>query len=145
MSKDSDALLIEMFDGVDLTATVPEIPDIEMSKLMERVDNAPAGAANGLVRKLMYLDLLERVLGEVPAPAPASLPTEVGVVPSAGPNTGTASGTKPKDSARRQKLRQLLIDAGISMNAYNEETISSLLVSMDAYISDSIKISRRVG
>jgi hypothetical protein len=107
-------------------------------------DPAVSGAANGLIRKLAYRDLVEKLLGEVPAaPEPALLPTEVGVIPSARPNTGTPSGTKPKDSARRTKLRQLMADAGVVLSKYDQEAIESLLDAMEAYISDSIKISKR--
>jgi hypothetical protein len=141
MSNDANAMFIEMFDGVDLN--VPVLPE----QLPELKLHAPrvAGSANGLVRKLMYHDLLEKVLGEVPAPEPASLPTTVGAIPQERPETGTASTTQPKDSPRRAKLRQLLVDAGLVLSYYDEETVESLLDAMDAYISNSIKISRKVG
>src|SRR5579864_6062304 len=67
----NDWILTEMFGDVNLTDSVlpEELPEIKLH------DPKTAGAANGMVRRLMYNDLLEKVIGQdavfVPPPFPS--------------------------------------------------------------------------
>jgi len=136
-----DALLIEIFDGFDLRPSLPELTDIEMTKLMGAIEESPiTGAADRMIKQILFEDFVKDVLGDMPAPEPASLPTVQGHVPSKKPNTGRVS-------ARRQKLESLLESTfargGVEIESFGEDLISHLLDSMESYIATAIREETR--
>jgi hypothetical protein len=123
--KDS-TLFIEMFDS-DLEMLSQSLPEA----LPEVVIPEPRtpGAANGLIRRLMYTDLLEKTFGESP------------VIPPLVPDPGRP--VKP-DSPRRRKLRQMITGSGIAPSGYSQEAVEGLVSAMEAYLADQIGSVRSV-
>jgi len=130
----NEAIAEEMFIDIDLTASV--LPE-QLSSLEAVAEGRSTGAADGLIKQVMYSDLIKDML-DVSIPEPAPFPTRAGAVPNKRPNTGSVS-------ARRKKLEQILTQSGVTIENYPKETIQALLDSMESYIDGAVRISRKVG
>jgi hypothetical protein len=82
---------------------------------------------------------LSKSAAESAATAPALFPAKPGVIPFARPNTGTRA-RSPKSTARRGKLREMFVDAGITVTGSNAQTLESLLDAMEAYVENAISL-----
>jgi hypothetical protein len=139
MNSDSNVLVVEMFDGLEFGPTLPEIADIEMARVLAEVDARMCkGAGDLVVKQIECADFLKAVLGDVPAPEPAPLPTVAGQIPASKPNTARS----PKSTARRKKLQALITDSGLLIADYPKEAIESLLTAMEAYVENAIQGAR---
>jgi hypothetical protein len=136
----NDSLLVQMFDGPHLEATLPVV-SIDMDRIVQQIDDAPthSWAGGEIVRQVAQADFLKDVLGDVPAAEPAVLPTKPGLIPSSRSDTGTTT-RSPKSATRRKKLKEMLTDSGIQITNYTQETIEHLLDSMESYVETAVRI-----
>jgi hypothetical protein len=152
-----NSLFLEMFDEGEPTPykAVPTIPDdLDFYWLEGATKLADRQAADKDIQRVAFSELMDALVGEVRIPEPKFQKTYAsplikavfgGVVvggPSPTVNTSPASVKKPSPSQRRQYLRQLIEDAGITANDVNRDTIERLLDEMEVFVDGNVKTAR---
>jgi hypothetical protein len=152
-------LFVEMFDDSEPTKykAVPTVPDLDDFFWLEGAKQlSDRQAADSDIRQVVLTELLDCLVGEVPAEPKIQKVYSDGLIksifggvvrvavsgPSPAVNTSPASVKKPSPSERRQYLRQLVEDAGITTNDVNRETIERLLDEMEVFVDGNVKAAR---
>lgn len=117
----------------DCTAAQRHTATLQLVEVLSHATDFPelekAAAVSGNSIQSEMLNILRK--------AAAELPTAVGHIPSTRPVTTPAS-RSPKSAARRKKLKEIFIAAGVPRTSYAEETIESLLDAMESYLDDVV-------
>jgi len=164
MNNELNPLLIEMFDGCDLSATPPlELPNLDAA--IREIDERPqhSWAGGSLVREVVFQDFVRAVLGDVPElPAPTvpvrdefvkeiagevvalmpkALPTKPGYIPTSRPTTSTGgrATSRGKWQQALQAFRTTLEGAGYRFNAEAETLFEELNDLVNEYVERCVR------